>query len=60
MPRSKEPKPSRNTPLKPGDTERGRKVGAEGTRQNPKIKRDAKGNKQAEIIDSPHDPKNQG
>lgn len=59
MAKDKQPPPSRNTPLKPGDTAKGRKVGAPGTRQNPKIKRDSKGNKQAEIIDSPHDPKNQ-
>lgn len=58
MAKDKEPKPSRNTPLKPGDTAKGRKVGAPGTRQNPKaVIKDGK--KVAEIVDSPHDPKNQ-
>lgn len=54
---AKSPKPSRNTPLKPGDTAKGRKVGAPGTRQNPKaVVKDGK--RQAEIVDSPHDDKN--
>lgn len=49
--------PSRNTPLKPGDTQKGRKVGAPGSPQNPKAV--VKGGKRkAEIIDPKHDPKN--
>lgn len=57
MAKDKQPKPSRNTPLKPGDTAKGRKVGAPGTRQNPKAV--VKGGKRiAEVVDSPHDDKN--
>lgn len=49
---------SKNTPLKKGDTEPGRKVGAPGTRNNPKaVIKDGK--RVAEVVDSPHDPKNQ-
>lgn len=58
--RNDPPPPSRNTPLKKGDTEPGKKVGREGTPQNPRIKRNAKGEKIAEIIDPKFDPKNPG
>lgn len=49
--------PNENTPLQPGDTEKGRKVGAPGTRSNPKAV--VKGGKRvAEVVDSKHDKKN--
>lgn len=50
---------NKRTPLVgKGDKTPGRKVGAPGTRNNPKaVVRDGK--RQAEVIDSKHDPKNQ-
>lgn len=48
---------SKNTPLKKGDTESGRKVGAPGTPNNPKaVVKDGK--RLAEVIDPKFDPKN--
>lgn len=49
--------PNENTPSKPGDKTPGRKVGAPGTRSNPKAVVEG-GKRRAEIVDSPHDEKN--
>jgi hypothetical protein len=49
---------NKRTPLVgKGDKTPGRKVGAEGTPQNPKIKRNEKGEKVAEIIDPKFKPR---